>query len=438
MNQTLSTRFRLRSSGWVLLLALAASVLAPKRLAAGSVEPFDPAKAHLAARIEDPQTATRAYLDAVPQARRAKTKAYARGNYLLDIVDFLFTSLVLIALLASGLSARMRDLARRLIRWRPLQHAFYWLQFLILTGLIAFPLTLYRSYFREKAYGLLTQSLPDWLLDQLKGLLVGCVLGALVAVVLYGVLRRTPRSWWLWGSAVVVAFQILSNAIAPVYIAPLFNKFTPVKDQQLRSRILEMAHAQGVPADDVYEMDASRRTDRISAYVGGVLGTTRIVLFDTTLKRCSPAEIQMILGHEMAHYVLNHVWKGIGFLSLLIVLGFLFVRWAFARAIRRWPAMGVQGVADIAGLPLMVLLLSVFLFVLAPVLNTWSRVLELDADNFGLMASREPDAAATTFLKLGEYRDLEPDPLVEMLLYDHPSGRTRILNAMEWKRSHAP
>jgi STE24 endopeptidase len=166
-----------------------------------------------------------------------------------------------------------------------------------------------------------------------------------------------------------------------------------------------------------------------------MLGTTRIVLFDTTIKRCSPAEIQMILGHEMAHYVLNHVWKGIGFLSLLIVLGFLLVRWAYARAMRRWPAMGVQGIADIAGLPLMALLLSVFLFVLAPVLNTWSRVFELDADNFGLMASREPDAAATTFLKLGEYRDLEPHPLVERLLYDHPSGRTRILNAMEWKRA---
>jgi STE24 endopeptidase len=196
-----------------------------------------------------------------------------------------------------------------------------------------------------------------------------------------------------------------------------------------------MAKEQGIPADEVYEMDASRRTDRISAYVAGMLGTMRIVMFDTTLKRCTPEEIQMIMGHEMGHYVLNHIWKHVAFLSVLILAGFLFAKWGFHKLIRKWPQWKIEAVEDNAGLPLLLLLLSIFLFAIAPLTNTWIRIHEDEADDFGLKASMEPDAAATTFLKLGEYRDLEPHPMVEALLFDHPSGRYRIRNAMEFKAS---
>lgn len=401
-----------------------------------SPPPFDPGKAALAARIEDPEAATRAYLDAVPAERRARTKAYATGNYALGLVDFAWSSLVSAALLGLGISARMRDRAQRLTRFRQLQVSGYWIQLLLLTSLVDFPLTVYRSYHREKAYGLLTQGFGDWMVDQAKGLGVGAVLGSLLLMLLYRVLRAAPRTWWIWGAAVMIGFVILGGAIAPVFIAPIFNKFTPVKDEAIRQDILAMARAQGVPADDVYEMDASRRTERISAYVSGMLGTTRVVMFDTTLKRCTPAEIRMIMGHEMGHYVLNHVWMGVAFFAAAILLGFWFVRWGYPRAAARWPAMGVAGIDDVAGLPLLSLLLGAFFFVSAPARASWTRYFESRADDFGLQASREPDAAATTFLKLGEYRDLEPHPAVEMLLYDHPSGRTRIRNAMEWKKAH--
>jgi len=351
----------------------------------------------------------------------------------LDGVDFLFGSLILIGLLGLGISSKMRDLSRGLSKFRPIQTALYWIQFLILTTVVSFPLTLYRSYFREKAYGLLTQPFPDWMTDQFKGLAIGCILGAIFFIFLYGVFRKAPRMWWLWGSVVMILFVILGIAIAPVYIQPLFNKFTPVHDMQIRNNVLQMAHEQGIPADEVYEMDASKRTDRISAYVAGLLGTMRIVMFDNTIKRCTPQEIQMIMGHEMGHYVLNHVWKGVAFFSVFILLGFLFIRWAFSRATTRWPSWGVEGISDTAGLPLLLLLLTGFLFLTQPALNTWGRTLEDQADDFGLNASHQPDAAATTFLKLGEYRDLEPDPLIEFLFFDHPSGRYRIRNAMEWK-----
>jgi STE24 endopeptidase len=421
-----------------ILAPLAASTVPAAPAAATELPPFDPEKAAIAGQVDDPATATRAYLEAVPAERRAKTKAYATGNYLLDLGESAFSLLVLAVLLGSGFSARLRNRVERLTpRW-PLQTAGYFVPFLLITTLVGFPLTLYRSYFREKTYGLLTQGFPDWLLDRAKGFGLTAVFGSLVLMALYGVLRRAPKTWWIWGALVTVAFVTVFAALGPVFIAPLFNKFVPVRDPEIRQEILALAHAKGIPADDVYETDISRRSDRITAYVAGALGTTRIVMADTTLRRCTRDEIRMIMGHEMGHYVLNHVYKGIAVFAVAIVLGFLFVRSAFAWAVGRWPRMGVRGVSDVAGFPLLIALLSVFLTVASPVLNAISRHHELEADTFGLEASRAPDAAATTFLKLGEYRDLDPHPLVEILFFDHPCGRTRIRNAMGWKRAHGP
>lgn len=398
-----------------------------------NVTPFDLQKAEEASKIKDPITATKAYLDAVPSERREKTKAYAHGSYFLDIVSFLFVSAVLLWLLFSGLSVRFRNFAQRITQNKSLQTAIYWFQLFIVYALIQFPLAIYTSYYREKKYDLLTQTFSHWLSDQVIAFLLGAILGAVLLMALYGVLRKTPRTWWLWGSLVMILFLIFTIAIAPVFILPLFNKFTPIKNVQLRESILNMAHEHGIQADEVYEMDASKRTDRISAFVNGILGTTRIVMFDTTLKRCTPQEIQMIMGHEMGHFVLNHIWKAVAYFGVLILLGFLFVRWAFARIIVRRPGLGIESVSDPAGLPLLWFLLGVFLFVTSPISNTISRSQELQADNFGLNASHQPDAAATTFLKLGEYRELDPSPMIEILFFDHPSGQTRILNAMKWK-----
>jgi STE24 endopeptidase len=429
-----------------LVAVIAIAVCAPTAVAraadaeatapAAKAAPFDPVKAAAAAQIADPEAATRAYLDSVSPERRAQTKAYAAGHYVFQIIDFAFSGAVMILFLALGISVRFRDLARRVTRIRALQTAVYWLQFYLASTVIGFPLALYTEYFREKHYGLLTQDLGGFLADQGKAILIGCLVGAGLISLLYGILRRAPRLWWVWLSGFAIALVVIAVAVTPVVIQPLFNKFTPVENAEVRNSILTMAHDHGIPADEVYQMDASRRTDRVSAYVAGMLGSMRIVMFDTTLKRCTPPEIQMIMGHEMGHYVMNHVWRTIGFLAVLVVLAALFVRWAFARALRRWPKLGIEGIADVAGLPLLSLLLSLVIFVAAPIFNSYSRYEEAQADDFGLDASRQPDAAATTFLKLGEYRDLEPDPVIEAIFFDHPSGKNRIRNAMDWKRAH--
>jgi STE24 endopeptidase len=198
-----------------------------------------------------------------------------------------------------------------------------------------------------------------------------------------------------------------------------------------------MARAQGVAAEDVFVFDASRQTKRVSANVSGFAHTLRISLNDNLLNRSSLAEIEAVMGHEIGHYVLNHVYKGLLFFGVVIVAGFAFLKWSFqAVAARKGALWGIRDAADPAGLPLALILLSAYFFVLTPGLNSWIRMEEAEADLFGINASGQPDGEALVDLKLGEYRKLDPGPLEEILFFDHPSGRNRILMAMRWKAEH--
>jgi STE24 endopeptidase len=197
-----------------------------------------------------------------------------------------------------------------------------------------------------------------------------------------------------------------------------------------------MAHANGIAANEVWEMDASRQTTRISANVSGMLGTERITLNDNLLNRASPAAVEAVMGHEIAHYVLNHVYEMLAYFAVIIAAGFALTGWAYPRLAERFRARwGVEGITDPAGLPLIALILGAYLFLLTPLLNTIIRTNEYEADIFGLNAARQPDGFAEAALLLGDYRKMEPSPLEEMIFFDHPSGRTRIRAAMQWKAS---
>jgi STE24 endopeptidase len=234
-----------------------------------------------------------------------------------------------------------------------------------------------------------------------------------------------------------MALLIFSMVIGPVYLAPLFNTYTRLEEPVVRGPILGLARAQGVPSEDVWVADASRQTKRVSANVSGLLGSLRITLNDNLLHRCSLAEIESVMAHELGHYVLNHVEKSLLFFALLIAGGFAFLRLAFDRLVARFGGRwGVQGIADPAGLPLVVLLFSTWFLVTAPLVNGWIRVQEAEADLFALNAAGQPDGEARVDLMLGEYRKLDPGPLEEALLYDHPGGRSRIMMAMRWKAEH--
>jgi Zn-dependent protease with chaperone function len=385
----------------------------------------------------DPVAATRAYLATVPADKKARSDAYFEGGYWLILWDVLVSTAVYLLLLVTGWSARMRDLAERVTRFTPLRTALYWVQFLIVTSMLGFPLAVYAGFVREHAYGLATQGFGSWFGDQLKGLAVGIVFGGVFAMVIYAVLRRATRTWWIWGSVVTVLFLMLGALIAPVYVFPLFNTYKKLDDPRVTAPILSMARANGIPVSEVYEVNASRQSTRVSANVSGLLGTERITLNDNLLNRASLPEIKAVMGHEMGHYVLNHAYKGVLFFTIVVVVGFGLLRWGSDRMLGRWgAAWGLRGVDDVAALPLLALIVTIYGFVLTPITNSYIRTQEYEADIFGLNAAQEPDGAATIALKLGDYRKLDPGALEELLFFDHPSGRTRILAAMRWKAEH--
>jgi STE24 endopeptidase len=386
----------------------------------------------------DADAATDAYLAQIPASARSRSDAYFVGGYWLILWDFLYGVALYLFLLHFGWSAAMRDFAERVTRFKPLQTLIYWVEFLIANTILGAPLGVYEGYFRERQYGLATQTLGPWLGDQLIILLVNLVLGGVVSMVLFGVVRRLPRTWWIWGAGVSIVFLILVIMIAPVFIFPLLNKFTALEDPKITQPILSLARANGIPAQKVYQMDASRQTTRMSANVSGYGQTMRITLNDNLLRRGSPEEIQSVMSHEMGHFVLHHIAKDILYFSVVIVIFFSLLRWSLERALTRWgERWKIRGIGDTAVLPLVFLAGSLFGFVYTPFFNTHIRTNEHEADMYGLNASRQPDGFAQAAIHLGEYRKMSPGPVEEWIFFDHPSGRNRIHDAMVWKAENS-
>jgi STE24 endopeptidase len=363
----------------------------------------------------DPNAATEAYMAMIPLAAKARSDAYFEGGYWLILWGFLYGTVISLLLLNLRWSAKMRDLAERITRFRWLQTLIYWVQYLLVTTVLGFPLEYYQEFVREHKYGMATQTFGPWMGDEFKALLVGLVLGGIAMVV----------------------FLIITVALGPVYLQPIFNKINRLDDPKVTGPILRMAHANGIPTNDVYEIDASRQTTRMSANVSGFGNTMRITLNDNLLKRGSLEEIQAVMGHEMGHYVMNHIPKFMIFLLIVVVVSFAYLRWGLAWALGRWgERWQIRDIGDPAVLPLVMLLIGVLFFVLTPILNTETRTQEKEADMFGLNAARQPDGFAQAAIHLGEYRKMRPGPFEEFLFFDHPRGYDRIHSAMTWKGSN--
>jgi STE24 endopeptidase len=213
----------------------------------------------------DVKAATDAYLATVPPDKKARSHAYFEGGYWLQLWDFLLGAAIAIFLLQSRLSARMRDWSARVSSWRGIQDLVYFILFLLVVSVIQFPLLVYEGYIREHKYGLATQTFGPWMQDQLLGLAVVAVLGGVAVMVLYWFVRRLGRNWWVWGAGVSIVLLAFTFLIAPVYVAPLFNTFKKLENPKIKDPILSLARANGIPVTEVYEVDASRQTTRVSA-----------------------------------------------------------------------------------------------------------------------------------------------------------------------------
>jgi STE24 endopeptidase len=418
---------------------LASTIVCSGAAAAAAVDPQFQVRpvddAWRAALPRDAAAATQAYLDRLPPQTVARANAYFEGGYWLQLWNFLLGLVIAAILLGGRRSARIRDWAQRVGRAAFLRDAIYGACFSVATFVIGLPLSIYQGFAREHQYGMATQTFGPWFGERLIGLGVATVIAALGAGLLYAAIRRAGERWWLWGTGVAVALLVLVLLVAPVWIDPLFNTYKPVERGEVKTAVLAMAKADGVPVDNVYEFDASRQTTRVSANVSGIFGTAAVRLNDNLLRASLP-EIRAVMGHELGHYVMNHVYKGIVEFAVLLMVGFLFAQWAMARLLARFGArFGLNGVADVAGLPLLWAVFSAFLFLATPISNTLIRTQEIEADRFGLNLAREPHGAAEAFLKLTEYRKPDPGPIEEFVFFDHPSTQFRIHDAMRWREA---
>ena len=427
----------MKSVGKALIAVLAALLIGTVAMAADSTAAGAPAAPAAAASHFDADAATQAWLATMSPEARAKSDAYFEGGYWLILWDFVVGLLVAWIFLGTGLSKRLRDWNESVSKSKWLQTALYVIEYFVIYSLLTLPWNFYEGYIREHQYSMSNQDVAGFMGDWVKGLVVAVIGGTIVLSIIYAIVRKTPRTWWIWGSLTGIFFTIVLIAMGPPILEPIFNKFYPLQEGPLKEQILSMARANGIPATNVYEYDASKQTKRMSAHVSGFLGTTQISLNDNLINRGSPEEVKAVLGHEMGHYVLHHVFHGIVEFSVLIIVGFAFLKWSFEWARKRYgEKWGVRDVTDMSGLPLLAALLSVYFFVLTPVNNTLTRLQESEADIFGLNTARLPDGFAQAAIHLSEYRKMEPGTLEEIFFYDHPSGYHRIHRAMVWKAEH--
>lgn len=376
-------------------------------------------------------------------------RRYLYGGLLWSTLAQFWLLGVLALLVFTGASARLRTIVQQAIRrFHPDIAARPWPLMLVYAALLVLlieaaglPFEFYLGFVREHAFGFSHLGAAAWWAEWGKTVLVALALSVPAILLAYALLRRWQRRWgqrwWLplWGLCVL--FAIFSVAIEPVFIAPLFNRFTPLPQGSLRTKILSMAHQAGIPARQVYVVDRSRQSGHTNAYVVGVLGTERIVLYDTILKAQTPREIEFVMGHEMGHYVLHHLWKGLAFTAALLLVVLFLTAKGFTWAVRRWQP-GIEGVSDVAGLPLLLLLLGGLLFLASPLSNGFSRWEEHRADAFGLQICQCPQTAVCGFEREIDTDLIDPDPprWIEWWYFTHPSQQERIEFARQWGERH--
>lgn len=372
---------------------------------------------------------------AVPEPSPKAMEYYHSGNVLWIVSQVLALAIPCLVLF-TGLSARMAALAGRLgRRW-----FFIVLMYFVFYGLLEyalhFPLAYYAGYVRQHAYGLSNQTFQKWLADSLKGLAVGLVFGSLLVWLPYLLIRRSPRRWWFYTALLSLPVMFFVMLVEPIWVAPLFNRFGPMKDQQLEGQILALAQEAGIEDGRVFEVDKSVDTNAVNAYVTGFLETKRIVLWDTLLAKLDAREVKVVMAHEMGHYVLHHVVLGIlaGFGGILVGL-YLVHRLSGVLLQRCKERFGFDQLSDVASLPLILLLVQVISLALMPAGLAFSRHQEHEADRFALELTQDNHAAATAFVRLQRENLGNPRPGVLFMLWraSHPSLGQRIEFANDYR-----
>lgn len=310
------------------------------------------------------------------------------------------------------------------------------LVYFLVSALLTLPWTLYAGWYRETVYGRTSQPIGDFLFQSALSTLITSLIAALFMIGVYWLIRRTGKSWWLWSGGLVAAGMSFIILLSPVLIEPLFNKYEPVPQGEVRDAVVEMAGRAGVPPSQVFMYNGSRQSNNFTANAGGVGSTARVAISDVALKSASLDEVRAVTGHEIGHYVLNHTWYGIIFFSVAAVALFWLADRLFPRFARAFGSNA--GIGDPRGLPVLIFLGAAFMLLISPLLNSFARAIETQADQYSLETENKPDGLSSALVKTAEYRYPRPGKLEEIIFYDHPSVENRVRRAMQWKAEHPP
>ena len=373
----------------------------------------------------------------LPPEKYEKAVAFSRARYRLYFIDTAYGILLLILLLTWRIAPRYRDWTERISRHRFVQAWVFVPLFLLTLAVLSLPIEIYRQSLSRK-YEQSIQGWDSWSLDWAKAQLVVIILGAIVVWILYAIIRRSARRWWFYFWLVSIPLVVLLVFLQPLVIEPLFFKFEPLQNEHpdLVAQISKVVARGGltIPPEHMFEMKASEKFKSLNAYVSGIAASKRVVVWDNTMARLTNEQTLFVFGHEMGHYVLRHIPKGLvwiaGALFIFLYLAYRGTNWAVQRCGGRWQ---IRGVDDWASFPVLVLLLSVLIFIAAPLGNTISRHYEHQADIYGLeiihgIVARPADVAVPAFQALGEVNLSDPKPprVIELWLYDHPPLNRRI------------
>ena len=366
-------------------------------------------------------------------------KAHDRNRiqFWLALIGFVYGIVVLWLVLRWRLAPKYRDWSERFSSKSFLQSLVFSPLLLLTLAILTLPLDIYGELI-EKRYGLSVQGWGSWGWDWVKGELISLVIGTIFIWLLYLVIRRSARRWWFYFWLITLPLGVFLFFLQPLIIDPMFHKFEPLqqKDPALTASLEQLVKRAGqdIPPERMFWMGAGEKTTGLNAYVTGIGASKRIVVWDTTIAKMSTPQIVFVAGHEMGHYVLQHIPKGLAFFAVLLLLAFYLgyrcIGWLLARWGAEWQ---IRGLEDWASLPALLLLLSVWSFAVNPIASALSRYLEHQADQYGLevthgLTPNSSQVAAQAFQVLGEVDLSDPDPnrVNVFLFYDHPPISDRV------------
>ena len=369
------------------------------------------------------------------EERLEKAIEYQKAKNTVYFADQGYTVVFLVLFLFLGISAYLRRQVEKITKKRFWVVAFYSILFFLILFIFGFP-TNYYGFSLEQKYELSNQTFFQWFGEELLSLLVGVIIALILVEGIYLALMRAPRTWWIYVSGFFIIFTVVLVNLAPILIMPLFNVYTPLPEGELRDRLVRLSHKANVEVEDIFTMDMSKQTKKANAMFTGLGNTKRIVLGDNLINEFTADEIEVVIAHEMGHNLKHHIWWGILFSAILLGIGFLIIHLIGPRIITRFRnRLKIENMADVAGLPLILLIFVIYGIITMPIGPAFSRQMERQADKFALDMTYNKEAFISTMDKLAyiNLADPDPSPTIEFLLYDHPPISKRIKFAEEYE-----